>query len=57
VERTAYAYQRGSEEIALHGKGLAAQHFEEVAAISQATGVCKNTRNNMEVLDWNGTDV
>ncbi len=37
------------------GKGLLVKHFEEMAAISDATGVCKNTYNNMEVLDWAGT--
>jgi aldehyde:ferredoxin oxidoreductase len=37
------------------GKGLVVKHFEEMAAISDATGVCKNTYNNMEVLDWQGT--
>jgi aldehyde:ferredoxin oxidoreductase len=37
------------------GKGLVVKHFEEMAAISDATGVCKNTYNNMEVLDWGGT--
>lgn len=37
------------------GKGLVVKHFEEMAAISDATGVCKNTYNNMEVLDWNAT--
>jgi aldehyde:ferredoxin oxidoreductase len=37
------------------GKGLVVKHFEEMAAISDATGVCKNTYNNMEVLDWEGT--
>jgi aldehyde:ferredoxin oxidoreductase len=26
-----------------------------MAAISDAIGVCKNTYNNMEVLDWEGT--
>jgi aldehyde:ferredoxin oxidoreductase len=26
-----------------------------MAAIADATGVCKNTYNNMEVLDWDGT--
>ena len=31
------------------------KHFEEMAAISDATGVCKNTYNNMEVLDWDET--
>lgn len=34
------------------GKGLVVKHFEEMAAIADATGVCKNTYNNMEVLDW-----
>jgi len=37
------------------GKGLVVKHFEEMAAVSDATGVCKNTYNNMEVLDWNET--
>jgi aldehyde:ferredoxin oxidoreductase len=37
------------------GKGLVVKHFEEMAAISDSTGVCKNTYNNMEVLDWDGT--
>jgi aldehyde:ferredoxin oxidoreductase len=37
------------------GKGLVVKHFEEMAAIADATGVCKNTYNNMEVLDWDGT--
>ncbi|HDQ73666.1 MAG TPA: aldehyde:ferredoxin oxidoreductase [Chloroflexi bacterium] len=37
------------------GKGLVVKHFEEMAAISDALGVCKNTYNNMEVLDWDGT--
>ena len=27
------------------------KHFEEMAAIADATGVCKNTYNNMEVLE------
>jgi aldehyde:ferredoxin oxidoreductase len=31
------------------------KHFEEMAAISDSAGVCKNTYNNMEVLDWPGT--
>jgi aldehyde:ferredoxin oxidoreductase len=37
------------------GKGLVVKHFEEMAAIADAAGVCKNTYNNMEVLDWNET--
>jgi aldehyde:ferredoxin oxidoreductase len=37
------------------GKGLLVKHFEESAAISDAAGVCKNTYNNMEVLDWDET--
>jgi aldehyde:ferredoxin oxidoreductase len=37
------------------GKGVLVKHFEEMAAIADATGVCKNTYNNMEVLDWDGT--
>ncbi|NPV08605.1 MAG: aldehyde ferredoxin oxidoreductase family protein [Anaerolineae bacterium] len=37
------------------GKGLVVKHFEEMAAISDALGICKNTYNNMEVLDWEAT--
>ncbi len=37
------------------GKGLVVRHFEEMAAVADATGVCKNTYNNMEVLDWDET--
>ena len=37
------------------GKGLVVKHFEELAAISDATGFCKNTYNNMEVLNWDET--
>jgi aldehyde:ferredoxin oxidoreductase len=37
------------------GKGLLVKHYEEMAAISDATGVCKNTYNNMEVLSWDDT--
>jgi len=37
------------------GKGLVVKHYEEMAAIADSLGVCKNTYNNMEVLDWEGT--
>jgi aldehyde:ferredoxin oxidoreductase len=37
------------------GKGLVVKHFEEMAAVSDATGVCKNLYNNMEILDWDET--
>jgi aldehyde:ferredoxin oxidoreductase len=37
------------------GKGLVVKHFEEMAAVSDSLGVCKNIYNNMEVLDWNET--
>jgi aldehyde:ferredoxin oxidoreductase len=37
------------------GKGLVVKHFEEMAAISDSLGICKNTYNNMEVLDWEET--
>jgi aldehyde:ferredoxin oxidoreductase len=37
------------------GKGLVVKHFEEMAAVSDAAGVCKNIYNNMEVLDWKET--
>jgi aldehyde:ferredoxin oxidoreductase len=37
------------------GKGFVVKHFEEMAAFSDAAGVCKNIYNNMEVLDWDET--
>ena len=37
------------------GKGLVVKHFEEMAAVSDAIGVCKNLYNNMEILDWEET--
>ena len=37
------------------GKGLVVKHFEEMAAIADSVGVCKNTYNNMEVLSWDET--
>jgi aldehyde:ferredoxin oxidoreductase len=37
------------------GKGLVVKHFEEMAAVSDALGVCKNIYNNMEVMDWEET--
>lgn len=37
------------------GKGLVVKHFEEMAAIADAIGMCKNTYNNMEVLSWEDT--
>jgi aldehyde:ferredoxin oxidoreductase len=37
------------------GKGRVVKHFEEMAAVCDSLGVCKNTYNNMEVLDWDET--
>jgi len=37
------------------GKGYVVKHYEEMAAIADATGICKNTYNNMEVLNWDDT--
>ncbi len=37
------------------GKGLVVKHFEEMAAVSDALGVCKNLYNNMEILSWGET--
>jgi aldehyde:ferredoxin oxidoreductase len=50
-----YGIPETAFRLAYKGKGLVVKHFEEMAAISDATGVCKNTYNNMEVLDWAGT--
>ncbi|MBU1050495.1 aldehyde ferredoxin oxidoreductase C-terminal domain-containing protein, partial [Candidatus Bipolaricaulota bacterium] len=41
--------------LAWRGKGPLVKDFEERAAIADALGVCKNTYNNMEVLDWDET--
>lgn len=37
------------------GKGQVVKHFEEMAAVADSLGVCKNTYNNMEVLSWTET--
>jgi len=50
-----YGIPETAFRLEVKGKGLVVKHFEEMAAIADATGVCKNTYNNMEVLDWEGT--
>ncbi len=50
-----YGIAETSDRLAWRGKGLLVKDFEEKAAISDALGVCKNTYNNMEVLDWSET--
>jgi aldehyde:ferredoxin oxidoreductase len=50
-----YGHPETAFRLEYKGKGLVVKHFEEMAAISDALGVCKNTYNNMEVLDWEGT--
>jgi aldehyde:ferredoxin oxidoreductase len=50
-----YGIRETAFRLEYKGKGLVVKHFEEMAAISDSTGVCKNTYNNMEVLDWEGT--
>jgi len=50
-----YGIAETAERLAYRGKGLVVKHFEEMAAVSDALGICKNTYNNMEVLDWDGT--
>jgi aldehyde:ferredoxin oxidoreductase len=50
-----YGIPETAFRLAYKGKGLVVKHFEEMAAISDSLGVCKNTYNNMEVLDWKGT--
>jgi aldehyde:ferredoxin oxidoreductase len=37
------------------GKGLVVKHYEEMAAVADALGVCKNLYNNMEIMDWDET--
>ncbi len=53
--RRRYGIPETAFRLEYKGKGLVVKHYEEMAAISDATGVCKNTYNNMEVLDWKGT--
>jgi aldehyde:ferredoxin oxidoreductase len=50
-----YGIAETADRLAHKGKGLVVKHFEEMAAVADALGVCKNTYNNMEVLDWEGT--
>jgi aldehyde:ferredoxin oxidoreductase len=50
-----YGIPEAADRLAWKGKGRLVAHFEEMAAISDALGVCKNTYNNMEVLDWEET--
>jgi len=50
-----YGIPETAFRLASKGKGLVVKHFEEMAAISDALGVCKNTYNNMEVLSWDET--
>jgi aldehyde:ferredoxin oxidoreductase len=50
-----YGIPETAYRLETRGKGLVVKHFEEMAAIADATGVCKNTYNNMEVLDWPAT--
>jgi len=50
-----YGIPEVADRLAWQGKGKLVAHFEEMAAVSDALGVCKNTYNNMEVLDWDET--
>lgn len=50
-----YGVADSSDRLAWRGKGRLVKDFEEKAAIADALGVCKNTYNNMEVLDWDET--
>jgi aldehyde:ferredoxin oxidoreductase len=50
-----YGMADSADRLAWRGKGRLVKDFEEKAAIADALGVCKNTYNNMEVLDWDET--
>lgn len=50
-----YGVAESAFRLEYKGKGHVVKHFEELAAISDATGFCKNTYNNMEVLSWDQT--
>jgi len=44
-----------ADRLAWRGKGRLVAHYEETAAVADSLGVCKNTYNNMEVLNWDET--
>lgn len=44
-----------ADRLAWRGKGRLVAHYEEMAAVADSLGVCKNTYNNMEVLNWDET--
>jgi aldehyde:ferredoxin oxidoreductase len=50
-----YGVPDAAFRLKIRGKGRVVKHYEEMAAIADSLGVCKNTYNNMEVLDWEGT--
>lgn len=53
--RRRYGIPETASRLEHKGKGYVVKHYEEMAAISDALGVCKNTYNNMEVLGWEAT--
>jgi aldehyde:ferredoxin oxidoreductase len=50
-----YGCRESAFRLEWKGKGRVVKHFEEMAAVCDSLGVCKNTYNNMEVLDWQET--
>jgi len=50
-----YGVAEAADRLAWQGKGVLVARFEEMAAVCDALGMCKNMYNNMEVLDWEET--
>ena len=50
-----YGTPDAADRLAWRGKGRLVAHYEDMAAVADALGVCKNTYNNMEVLDFEET--
>jgi aldehyde:ferredoxin oxidoreductase len=55
LARERYGDPRVADRLAWNGKGRLVAHFEEMAAVCDALGMCKNLYNNMMVLDWDET--
>ncbi|UCF09454.1 MAG: alcohol dehydrogenase catalytic domain-containing protein [Candidatus Bipolaricaulota bacterium] len=53
--RSRFGDAAASHRLAWKGKGRLVACFEEMAAVCDALGMCKNLYNNMGVLDWDET--
>jgi len=50
-----YGTPGAANRLAWRGKGRLVAHYEEMAAVCDALGMCKNIYNNMGLLDWADT--